>query len=271
MKFLTLALQFLLSLFKKAPKSYGWKPQKPDIRDLKYGDAKPPSEVVAVLPPKVDLRSKLPSCWDQSTIGSCTAHGISAALVFDEQYEHEAFIMPSRLFIYYNEREMEGTVEEDNGAEIRDGIKSVAAQGFADEKLWPYDVTKFKLKPSEEAYACGVQHKALTYMALDNTKLDELRGCLAAGFPFVFGFTVYDSFEGSFVARSGILSMPKPHENMVGGHCVIAVGYDDHAKMFLVRNSWGTKWGQQGHFWMPYEYITSSDLANDFWTIRKIM
>ena len=268
MKFLELIEQFFIRFYKKEANNYGWKPQKPDHRDIKYGAVVAPS--TTPLPPKVDLRSKLPACWNQGDLGSCTAHGISAVMVFDEQFENEAFIMPSRLFIYYNERVMENTVNVDNGAEIRDGIKSVATQGFSDEKLWPYVESQYRVKPPSSAYASGLQHKAITYMALDNTKIEELKDCLASGFPFVFGFTCYDSFESPEVAQSGVLPMPKPDEGCVGGHCVCCVGYDDSTQMFLVRNSWGTDWGQNGHFWMPYAYMTNADLADDFWVVKKI-
>ena len=254
----------------KKPNKYGWKPQRPDHRDLKYGAVRPPSEAIATLPPKVDLREKLPPCWNQGQIGSCTAHGISAALVFDEQLEQKSFMMPSRLFIYYNERAMENSINSDNGAQIRSGIKSVASTGFADEATWPYVEKRFKVKPPQSAYDSAVKHKALAYMALNNTKLNELKSCLAAGFPFVFGFTVYDAFERDDVALSGVLSMPEPDESPQGGHCVTCVGYDDAEQTFLVRNSWGTDWGQAGHFTMPYAYMTHADLASDFWTLRKI-
>ena len=249
---------------------HGWKKQANDERDFKYSVCRSPTEAVSLIPRSVDLRSKLPPAWDQGQIGSCTAHGIAAALVFDENFQNESFIMPSRLFIYWNERDAEGTVSEDAGAMIRDGIKAVAKVGFADEKMWPYIPSKFKVKPPQLAYDSAIKHKALQYMKLDNTNLTELKSCLAAGFPFVFGFTVFASFESDRVAGTGVLLMPGPKEQNMGGHCVCAVGYDDDKKVFIVRNSWGTKWGQTGHFEMPYEYITSADLASDFWTIRKI-
>lgn len=262
----------------KVANYYGWKPQHPDYRDMQYSTAKPAAENLVTIPQKIDLRSKLPACWDQGQLGSCTAHGISAALVFDENFENESFMMPSRLFIYYNERVIEHDTRSDNGAQIRDGIKSVASSGFADEKTWPYVPKKFATKPPASAYANATKHKSLTYMALDNTKVDELKSCLAAGFPFVFGFTVYDYFEGAQIAKDGILNMPAPNESTVGGHCVCAVGYDDtfHPAGWstpggiLVRNSWNTDWGINGHFWMPYSYISNANLASDFWTIRKI-
>jgi len=267
MKFLQFIEQFFLRFYEKEVNKYGWTPQLPDHRDIKYTAVLP----AASIPPSVDLRPKLPACWNQGQLGSCTAHGISATMVFDEQFEKETFIMPSRLFIYYNERAMEGTINSDSGAQIRDGIKSVATQGFADEKLWPYVINQFRVKPPTTAYACGVKHKALQYSALNNTNITDLKDCLASGFPFVFGFTVYESFESEAVAASGILPMPSPTDSVVGGHCVCCVGYDDSKKAFLVRNSWGTAWGQNGHFWMPYAYMTNADLASDFWVVKKIM
>ena len=97
-----------------------------------------------------------------------------------------------------------------------------------------------------------------------------MRGCLAGGYPFIFGFTVYSKFESQDVARNGVLSMPGPDEDVVGGHAVLAVGYDDDAKTFLVRNSWGAGWGQAGYFTMPYAYLTTRGLSSDFWTIRIV-
>ncbi len=100
--------------------------------------------------------------------------------------------------------------------------------------------------------------------------LTQMRGCIAAGFPFVFGFTVYDSFESQEVAQTGIVPMPSPGESVLGGHCVVAVGYDDSERHFIIRNSWGRGWGQQGYCFMPYEYLMSRHLASDFWTIRSV-
>ena len=97
-----------------------------------------------------------------------------------------------------------------------------------------------------------------------------MKGCLASKFPFVFGFTAYESFESPKVAKTGILGMPASDEKVVGGHAVMAVGYDDATRMFIVRNSWGSSWGQKGYYRMPYAYLTDSNLASDFWTIRSV-
>jgi C1A family cysteine protease len=177
--------------------------------------------------------------------------------------------VPSRLFIYYNERVIEGTVEADSGAQIRDGIKSVAGQGDCPESELPYDINKFAQKPAARCYRDAVKYKAVSYSRVIQDP-SQLKGCLASGFPFVFGFTVYESFEGQDVARTGIVPMPATGEKVLGGHAVLAVGYDDAQQRFLVRNSWGSDWGQGGYFTIPYAYLTDSNLSDDFWTIRLI-
>jgi C1A family cysteine protease len=183
--------------------------------------------------------------------------------------EKEQAFMPSRLFIYYNERAIEGTVNEDSGGQIRDGIKSVAQQGDCSESVWPYDITKFAVKPSAQCYQQALKFKALQYQRLSQT-INQLKGCLASGYPFVFGFTVYNSFESQQVAQTGHAPMPSPSEASVGGHAVMAVGYDDSQGWFIVRNSWGVGWGMQGYFTLPYAYLLEQNLASDFWTIRIV-
>ena len=247
--------------------SYGWQPDLPDQRDLSYAAPRP---VVRALPAKVDLRKKCPAVYDQGQLGSCTANAIGAAFQFEmlKQDAKNAFF-PSRLFIYYNERVIEHCVSSDNGAQIRDGIKSVHHQGVCPETAWPYDTNAFAKKPNEACYAIAGDDQVLNYQRVTRA-LSQFKGCLADGYPFVFGFTVYDSFEGSSVAKSGKLNMPKKTESVVGGHAVMAVGYDDAAKRFIVRNSWGTKWGLKGYFTMPYDYLLSGNLSDDFWTIRLV-
>ena len=98
--------------------------------------------------------------------------------------------------------------------------------------------------------------------------LTEMKTCLAEGFPFVFGFAVYESFEAPEVAKTGVVVMPGKNEDLLGGHAVLAVGYDDTTQRILVKNSWGTKWGMRGYFTMPYAYVSNRELADDFWVIR---
>jgi C1A family cysteine protease len=177
--------------------------------------------------------------------------------------------MPSRLFIYYNERVMEHTVNSDSGAQIRDGIKSVNQQGVCPEAEWPYDIATFTDEPSQQCYADAQLHRAVSYARVVQT-LNQMKGCLASGYPFVFGFTVYESFETQQVAQTGHAPMPTPNEQVLGGHAVMAVGYEDAHHWFIVRNSWGTGWGMQGYFTLPYAYLLDTNLSSDFWTIRIV-
>jgi C1A family cysteine protease len=248
-------------------KRYGWIPDLPDSRDRMF--AAPPATLGA-LPASVDLRGQCPPVYDQGALGSCTANAIAGALQFDEmkQAEADAFA-PSRLFIYYNERVIEGTVDEDSGAMLRDGIKSVSKQGAPHEALWPYKVTTFRDKPGAAAYKDAARHQALLYQRVPRT-LDQMKGCLADGYPFVFGFSVYESFESAAVARSGVVPLPSPRESLLGGHAVLAVGYDDASARFVLRNSWGGAWGQAGYGTIPYEYLLNANLSDDFWTVRLV-
>src|SRR5262249_29816320 len=150
--------------------------------------------------------------------------------------------MPSRLFIYYNERVIEHHVSTDSGAQLRDGMKTLAKQGVCPEKDWAYDTAKFADKPPQNCFVEATDHRATQYQRLVQT-LTQMKGCLASGFPFVFGFTVYTSFESPEVAKSGIVPMPSTGESVEGGHAVMAVGYDERQRVFIVRNSWGDTWG----------------------------
>ena len=164
---------------------------------------------------------------------------------------------------------MEGTVATDSGAQIRDGVKSLNNLGACSEKLLPYIIADFAQKPPKKDYTSAKKNVISSYQRLDNTNIDNLRQALATGNAFVFGFTVYDSFESDVVAKTGILPMPNlKKEKVLGGHAVCAVGYDDAKKRILIRNSWGADWGLNGYFWMPYAYITNTNLADDFWTIN---
>lgn len=250
-------------------KKFGWVPDLPDARDHVYSA---PIPLMGAMPPKADLRAECPAVLNQGQLGSCTANAISNAHRFDQMKQQkgkDTSFQPSRLFIYYNERDMEGTVNQDSGAMIRDGIKSIAQLGVCDEKDWPYVITKFTAKPGATCYKDALEHQALSYQRVTQT-LTQMKGCLASGFPFVFGFTVYESFESAAVAKSGSVDLPAQGEQVLGGHAVLAVGYDDSKQRFTVMNSWGTDWGMKGFFTIPYAYLTDDNLAADFWTVRIV-
>ena len=248
---------------KRSNQYYGWLPDIPDIRDHYFI-----GRVIRDLPSQVDLRDQCPKgVYDQGMLGSCTANAIAAAIEFDLIKQEKEVFTPSRLFVYYNERVIEGSVSEDAGAMIRDGIKSVNEQGAPHETIWPYDIQAFAIRPSDEAYSDALLHQALAYSRVTRS-LPQFKTIIASGYPFCFGFAVYSSFESNEVAETGIVPMPGSNEKMLGGHAVLAVGYDDYHQSFIVRNSWGVDWGMKGYFMLPYAYLTNENLSDDMWFIR---
>jgi C1A family cysteine protease len=246
---------------------YGWKaasrPSQDDFRFL----ARP--ETLAALPPLVDLRPHCPAPYDQGQLGSCTANAIAGAIEYDQIKQGLTEATPSRLQIYWNERYMEGglaNTRQDTGAIIKDGVKSVNKQGACPESMWVYDINKFTKKPSAACYKVALTHKISSYQLVARN-LDQMRACLVDS-PIIIGFTVYASFESQQTADTGVMSMPQPGEQELGGHAVLVVGYRDSDQMWIVRNSWGD-WGDKGYFYMPYQYLMRSDLSSDFWTIRS--
>jgi C1A family cysteine protease len=245
---------------------YGWAPDLPDHRDFTYSA---PAQFLMALPTTVDLRPQCPPVYDQGQLGSCTGNSIAGSIQFEQMKQNLKSFVPSRLFIYYNERVLEHTVNSDSGAQIRDGMKVVAKLGAPPETDWPYDIAKFAEKPPANAFSDAAKSKVTSYQRV-NRSLSQFKGCLASGYPFVFGFTVYDSFESITVAQTGHAPMPQSSEKVVGGHAVLAVGYDDQNQWFIVRNSWGTTWGMNGYFTLPYQYLLETNLSDDFWTVRLV-
>ncbi len=242
--------------------SYGWKAQAPDFRDYPY--------VPKSIPPATQSsRVKLPEpVWNQLNIGSCTAHGTCKGALHALVQEGAAAFEPSRLFQYYNARIFEDTVTIDSGASIRNAIKAIRQYGMAPAEMWPYDVTQFTVQPPQAAYSAALADVVVEYYAVAQ-QLDDMRACLAEGYPIVIGFSVYDSFESGDVAATGIVPLPANTEKLLGGHCVIVDEDDATNRRFGFTNSWGS-WGANGRGYFPYEYLTNPDLATDFWTIRQI-
>ncbi len=245
---------------------FGWVRDLPDHRD-RYWQA--PALASAQLPASVDLRQLCPPVYDQGQLGSCTANAIAGAVQFDEIRSGTVPTWtPSRLFIYYNARVFEGTVGTDSGAQLRDAIKVIAAQGVCSETDWPYDISKFAEQPSADAFADAVQDRIGSYQRVVQS-LAQLKTCVASGFTYVFGFTVFSSCESGDVAHTGNIPLPQPSESVLGGHAVVCVGYDDDRQAFIIRNSWGAGWGDAGYGFIPYAYVLDAGLAADFWTIQS--
>jgi C1A family cysteine protease len=253
----------------RSNKWYGWRPDLKDSRDLCMAPRRPSG---VKLPDYVDLRHKMPPVVNQGALGSCTANAIGAGLHYEmiRQGLTEVF-SPSRLFIYWNERAMEGTISEDAGAMIRDGMKTVAKEGVCPESEWEYNVNRFAEKPPAQCYRHALKHQVLKYSRVPQDER-SIKTVLAIGLPVVFGFSVYSSFESPVVAKTGMMPMPRRGESLMGGHAVLLVGYIMLAGKlwWIVRNSWGKDWGKAGYFLMPKEYLLDSDLASDFWVSELI-
>jgi C1A family cysteine protease len=172
----------------------------------------------------------------------------------------------SRLYAYYNARLLGGTVLWDSGSTIRTVVKAGRKLGVCRESLWPYEIAQFDQHPSAACYKEGRKHQITAYQRL--TTLDEIRACLVMGLPVVFGFAVYEHVLSEATAKTGVLRVPEQDERMLGGHAILAVGYNDNTKTVLFRNSWGAAWGQSGYGTMPYEYFTTLELASDFWSVQ---
>ena len=223
------------------------------------------------LPKITDLRDKMPPVYDQLTLGSCTSQAIGASLQFQRMKQGLEGFMPSRLFHYYNERAAEGTTDVDNGAMIRTGIKVLARQGICREESWPYEVSHFKAKPEKSCYEEAEKFQSLEYERVNQKEFDLL-SVLADGHPFVLGIKIYESFMDYEVSATGTVMMPKPKERCLGGHAVLAAGYDRDKQVFICRNSWGTNWAtaMRGYFTLPFEYVLSPQLASDMWKITLV-
>jgi C1A family cysteine protease len=256
------------------PKGHGlgWISDQPDQRDQIYS----PAKMALKLAPKlkhVDLRADCPPIFDQGQLGSCTANALSSAFDFDRRKQGKRFMLPSRLFIYYNERDIEGTVRQDSGARLRDGIKALVTYGAPPESQWKYDISRFTLKPPKPIYAVAEKNQALVYQRIVTPHGNETRdmlACLAAGYPFVTGISVYESFESDAATRTGIIPIPAPFEQPLGGHAILIVGYDIKTRLFTFQNSWGTSWGNGGYGSIPFDYLTNKGLASDMWVVQTV-
>ena len=251
----------------KRARPYGTHPDVPDHRDHAY---QAPRHVRRSLPRAVDLRPLCPPVEDQRPLNACSAHAIGAAIWFDEMRQGHEAPAPSRLFLYWVERAKEHTVGTNAPVSLRDGYKAAAKNGVCRESLWPWRPERFARKPTAACFREATRRRAVSYHRVPRD-ISHLRGCLAEGFPFTFGISVHESFESREVRETGRAPMPKRGEKTLGGHAVLAVGYDERRRRFLIRNSWGRRWGDAGYFTLPFDYLLHESLSWDFWTVRRVL
>ena len=241
---------------------YHWVKDKVDNRDHPY------QLTGTTQPSVVDLRPFCSSIEDQGNLGSCTGQAIAGAIELLNKRASRTLDV-SRLFIYYYERLLEGTVNYDSGAYIRDGIKVCYTYGAPVESLWPYNINKFRTLPPSTAIQDAAKRKVTSYQRVAD--FNGVIDALASGYPVVIGFTVYSSFESNSVAKTGVMPYPNiSTERVLGGHAVLIVGYNKNRNVFIVRNSWGTGWGDGGYFYMPFQVIQNTSMSSDFWIIKSL-
>ena len=285
-------------------KRMGWLPDVPDFRDYSFnsnklsakekaqGKTRTIKEMITAtripkavkLQKKVDLRQWFSPIEDQGDLGSCTAH---AGVSIYEYFEKRAFgryIDGSHLFLYKATRNLMHETG-DTGAFLRTTMGAMALFGIPPEEFWPYDISRFDDEPSSFCYAYGQNYQAISYCRLDQPGLtqdeilESIKLCTAAGLPAMFGFTVYDSiYQGN---ADGKIPFPAPTDSIIGGHAVAIAGYDDNLTItntnangpktkgaFIIRNSWGASYGDNGYYYLPYEYVLQA-IADDFWVMMK--
>jgi C1A family cysteine protease len=280
----------------------GWLPDYPDFRDFTPAKGTAPAgedrgvptllaeldcaQPTAKLSDKVDLRDGFSPIEDQGSLGSCTANAGVGLLEYFERGASGKSLDASRLFLYKATRDLMGQ-SGDTGAFLRVTMQAMVLFGIPPEEYWPYTIAGFDAEPSAFCYAFAQNYRAIQYYRLDppevtdpNELLGRIKTNLAARLPSMFGFTVYASYEQA-AAAGGAFPVPMDGERRVGGHAVVACGYDDAKKItnsaptakptvgaLLIRNSWGTAWGEGGYGWLPYEYVLRG-LAQDWWSIIK--
>lgn len=242
---------------------FGWLP------DTQHHTAPLHRPAPAPLPKRVDLRRRLPQPWNQGPIESCTAHALAAALHALHRIE------ASRLALYWAARAVRGRIAWDSGAMLHHAVKGLERYGVVEERRWPYRpvppnrATGRFLRFSPPARRPPIGRRLAVHGARVERSLAALKSCLAAGHPVVFGFWAHASFWDQAGRPRVLVPEPAPHERRRGGHAVAAVGYDDAVGAFLIRNSWGPRVQQGGHFWIPYPLMLEPRLCVDHWILRQ--
>lgn len=227
--------------------------------------------------PKVDLRKYINRVYDQGDIKCCSANVLCSAYELELKIQAETdtscgHFDSSRLFVYFNSRVYTNIAGQHIGVSLRDTFKAMHEVGICQESLWPYEELKITQKPSPAAYKYAEGNIISKYERLEQD-IHQFRACLKEGFPFAFGFKLYESFHCDENEKEGLLPMPSAQEiesNKRTLHGVLAVGYDDTTQCITVLNSWGDTFGDKGYFYMPYKFITDPELAMNFWKIEEV-
>jgi C1A family cysteine protease len=275
----------------KENNGFGWVRDLPDFRDYspEHEKIKPLLQKLNVLsnpvalPVKIDLKAWCAPIEDQAALGSCTANAAVGMIEFYEKKAYGVWLDASRLFLYKATRNLLGWTG-DTGAYLRTTMGAMALFGVPPEKYWPYKIASFDVEPTAFLYAFAQSFQAINYYRLDPlgttpaNLLNQIKTNLAGNLPSMFGFTVYDSISQANGVGKGKIPFPCPTDKVAGGHAIMAIGYDDTMVIknancgktttgaLLIRNSWGTSWGEGGYGWLPYEYVLKG-LAVDWWTL----
>jgi C1A family cysteine protease len=253
----------------KQKHAFGLLPDPPDEQDYKFKVIRPKlKRAVPTLPKSADLGDLMSPIRDQGQLGACTAFAVGVGLGESIGIEHlrDPFIGLSPLFLYYVTRARARNTKEDTGATLRGTMKTMSKVGTCPETMWPYDIEKFAKRPPIKAYKDTARFQFKNYYRV--TDFEDIKIAVAAKNPVALGIMIYSSFETAKVAKDGLVPMPnKRREQLLGGHAVLIMGYDDDKKLVKVRNSWGTSWGDKGYFYLPYDWFDpDQDLASDMWT-----
>jgi C1A family cysteine protease len=222
-----------------------------------------------ILPLIIDLRKYFKYTFDQGDLGSCVSN--SLCYIYDFLDKKNKFIpYPSRLFVYYNSRKLDDTINYDSGTTISQGVNSLKIYGTCNEKYCKYDINKFTSEPSLEAYNEAKTYKLKITSNITIQTLLNLKSILYSGFPFVVGILIYSSFEDDDANTTGVIKLPSASKDTyLGGHSLICVGYNETKKIWIMKNSWGESWGDGGYCYLPYNYLLNPSLTGDIWVLKK--